>query len=101
MDKIENLTTPELIRFMNEKVKELVLITFKGLQRLNKEFEKVPDSYFVDNILKNFIGNMLLRGAEDALHFEQMGNHFLEEFKDFIQVAKEKLKQDGLLREVH
>lgn len=98
---MDNIITPELMNFMNQKVKELVLITFKGLQKLNVDFQQVPDAYFIDSILKNFVGNMLLKGAKDSKHFEHMGNRFLEEFKDFVEIAKEQLMKENKLEEVH
>lgn len=103
MDEVEKkLVSPELVSFMNEVVKELVLITFKNLGKLTNDFKMVPDSYFIDNILKNYVGNMLLKGAQDSKHFTDMADNFLIEFNDFKKIASARLQDAGMFKkEVH
>ena len=101
MDKVDDLTAPKLINFMNGIVKELILITFNGLNKLNLDYENVSDAFFVENVMKNYVGNMILRGAENAKHFSQMSERFAKEFEDFTRIALKQLIKEDQLKEVH
>lgn len=97
MDKLE--TVPG---YMRHTVTKLCELTYFALHEFKKRYDnEIDDSYFIFNVLTNYVGNALMQGTEDGKDLDAFNNFiktFNQEMDHYIKnvtliIQKEKLKE--------
>lgn len=98
MDKIDQ---PQA--FMKHTVTKLCDITYFALSEFQKRHPEVNDTFFVMNVLSNYVGNMLMQGTHngrDIEDFSKFIKSFNEEMENYVDKVTLIIKQEKL-KEAH
>ena len=89
--------TTEMIKFMDSVTQNLCRTTIDKLNLFTETFEGTKEAFFVYNVLKNYVGNMILKGADTVKDYERMSNNLLDEMAHFFSESIKQLIEQKIL----
>lgn len=98
MDKLDQ----EQLKYISEFVIELCKQTHKKVDEFMKLYNTTNGAFFMCNVLKNYVGNIILQGCSSEEMYNNMTNGFLLDMMDFITESRSRVKRDNVFKkEVH
>lgn len=98
MDKLDS---PQ--EFMKYTVTRLCDLTYFALAEFQKKHKGIHDTFFIMNVLSNYVGNMLMQGTEGGRNlddFKKFMIAFNEEMDHYVEKVSSIIKQEKL-KEAH
>ncbi len=85
MTKKKNFTGKQK-DLMQDTVVHLIDSTFLWLDIFMKEDEQCPPTVFIENITKNFVGNIIYQmlPSKDPAHYRVVADSYIEHLQDFF-----------------
>ena len=74
------------VEFMAQAIQDLCEFTSARLESFIKKYPHRKEYIFVNNVVKNYVGNMLIRGCKSPAQFKSLAEDFIDDFKDFMQI---------------